>query len=124
MENSLKIALGIVAGALVVGLLSLPAMAQTGFGGKGMMGNAFAGFDMTDMHKRMMGGNFDMNAMHRAMHGNSSFDMNAMHKAMHGEDPEVDMNQMHARMMAGNLTQEDLNEMKDCPMMRNWNATQ
>ncbi len=38
MESSLKIALGIVAAALAIGLLGMPAIAQTGFGSSGMMG--------------------------------------------------------------------------------------
>lgn len=122
MESSLKIALGIFAGALIIGLLGMPVIAQTGFGGMmgggtgmmsaaggmmggrtgaGMMGNAFAG-GLGSGGAGMMGGNLDMNAMH---------------KAMHGEEPDVDMNQMHARMIAGNLTQEDWKEMKEhCPM--------
>jgi hypothetical protein len=81
MESSLKIALGIVAGALIIGLLGIPAIAQAGFGGGGMMGSSggvqsmmgaggFGGM-MGGAAGGMMGSNFDMNAMHKAMHGGS-----------------------------------------------------
>lgn len=105
MENSLKIALGIMLGALAIGLTGYPALGANMMGGgtgTGMMG--------ASGHMGMMGGMANM------MNGN--IDMNAMHKAMHGDDPDFDMNQMHQRMLAGNLTQEDFKEMKEhCPMM-------
>jgi len=99
MDNTLKLTLGIAAVALILGITGSYALADTNAGG--MMGT----------------GNFGANSMQNMMNGN--LDMNAMHRAMHGEDPAVDMNAMHERMLAGSLTQEDIKEMQEnCPMMR------
>lgn len=123
MNNALKFAAGFVAVALVIGLSGVPAMANSRFGimgiNSGMMGS---GLGMGGMHRgmmqSMMSGFGFRNMMDIANSTNGTFDMNIMHRLMHGEASDVDMNAMHQRMLAGNLTQEDLNEMGEhCPMM-------
>lgn len=112
----LGVVLGVIMGVLAISIVGYPAQAHYA---PGMTGVGYHGIGM------MRGFGFaNMAVMHNAMtaafaNGTGQFDMNAMHRAMHGEQPDVDMNQMHARMISGNLTQEDINEMKEhCPMMR------
>ena len=118
MKNTLTIVFGISAALLAAGLLGSTASAYPGFGimgiNSGMMGAGFgAGGMMNAGFMQSMMGNAGFKNM---MNGN--LDMNAMHRAMHGENSSVDMNAMHKRMLAGNLTSGDFKEMKEqCPMM-------
>lgn len=120
MESILKILIGAVAVALIIGISGVPAMASPRLGIMGIDSGMMAGGMMgAGMMQGMMNGNFDMNDMHERMHSASNFDMNAMHRAMHGKEPDVDMNAMHQRMVSGNLTGEDFKEMKEhCQMMK------
>lgn len=100
MDNVLKTTIMIAAAVLAIGITSFPIMAHSGLGV----------------------GSWNFNGMHKTMNwygvSGTNFDMNAMHKAMHGENSDVDMNAMHQRMLSGNLNQGDWNEMKEhCPMM-------
>lgn len=77
MDRSLKIALGIVLGALAIGLAAYPTLAHNNVVG-------------------MMTGSFDMNQMHTAMHSeDANFDMNEMHgRMLAGNLTEEDRNEM------------------------------
>ncbi len=120
-ERSSKIALVIVAAALILGVVGVYALTDSGSANatQNMMNGITAMEHMMSgglMHS-MMNWNFDT----RSPQSTGSvwqLKMNQMHRAMHGGDTDYDMNGVHERMISSNLTQEDLNEMKEhCPMM-------